>query len=104
MNVSESWAPNQIQQVWEKGHLTPNNDPRVWRKDDCGAWIKRDFYGKKSEFSWEIDHIKPKSKDGSDEIANLRPPQSQNNASRQAGTGDCAVTSNNSHNARINSS
>jgi hypothetical protein len=49
------------------------------RKDDCGAWIKRDFYGKESEFSWEIDHVKPKSKDDSDEIANSRSLQSQNN-------------------------
>lgn len=47
-----------VQQVWEKGRVDPQADPAVWRKDECGAWIRRTHYGNRdSEFGWEIDYI-----------------------------------------------
>jgi len=90
-----------IQQVWEKGSVVANNDPNVWRKDECGAWIGRSYYGNRdSQYGWEIDHIKPESEGGGDELSNLRPLQWENNASKQAGRLTCPVTASGTNNVR----
>ena len=31
--------------VWEKGRTITPNDPTVYRKDECGAWIHYPSYG-----------------------------------------------------------
>ncbi len=81
-----------IQAIWEKGQIVSGQDSKVWRKDQCGAWIKRVEYGNRdSEFGWEIDHITPVSKGGSDALSNLRPLQWKNNATRQDGRLTCPV-------------
>lgn len=42
--------------------------------DDYKNILKKDAYkDEKSEFGWEIDHIKPVWKGGHDSLANLRP-------------------------------
>jgi len=83
-----------IQKVWEKGTITAEYDPKVWRKDTCKAWIRRKYYGdRQSPFGWEIDHITPESEEGGDELSNLRPLQWQNNVSKQAGRLGCVMTS-----------
>jgi len=57
-----SFSEDTIQKVWEKGTVILNNDPNVWRKDQCEAWICRDHYGNRdSQYGWEINHIKPES-------------------------------------------
>lgn len=82
-----------IQKVWEKATKVPGYDTNVWRQDQYTAWIKRAEYGKRqSEFGWEIDHITPVSKGGSDNLSNLRPLHWQNNASRQEGRLSCVIT------------
>lgn len=59
--------------VWNKGQIAPSNDPKLWRKDQCTAWINFSQYGdRKSKYGGEIDHIAPVSKDGGDELSNLR--------------------------------
>lgn len=82
-----------IWQVWSKGHLS-NNDPLMWRKDDCGAWIFRGEYGKNdSEYGWEIGHIRLASEGGTDDISNLRPLHWKNTTRKADGTLECRVTS-----------
>jgi hypothetical protein len=85
-----------IQKVWEKGEVVSNNDPNIWRKDQCGAWIKRTEYGNRnSEYGWEIDHISPEGGDG---LSNLRPLQWKNNVDKGEGRLKCPVTAQGIHN------
>lgn len=46
--------------VWKKAQIAGDDDPAVWRKDQCGAWIGWNYYGDRtSQYGWEIDHITP---------------------------------------------
>jgi 5-methylcytosine-specific restriction endonuclease McrA len=67
--------------VWKKGGIVFGFDPQKTRKDLCGALIFWDKYGDTKEYGqgWEIDHIKPVSHGGGDELPNLQPLQWQNN-------------------------
>jgi 5-methylcytosine-specific restriction endonuclease McrA len=83
-----------IQKVWEKGTIVANNDKDKWRKDHCTAWIARKHYGNRnSTYGWEIDHIKPVSDGGTDELSNLRPLQWQNNVHTSDGRLKCLIES-----------
>lgn len=78
--LNESFNKSTEQSVWEKGRVIPNFDANIWRWDSCGKVIKRNEYGNiNSENGWEIDHIKPKAKGGTDDLNNLQPMQWENN-------------------------
>jgi 5-methylcytosine-specific restriction endonuclease McrA len=83
-----------IQQVWEKGRIIPGYDSNVWRKDQCSAWIGRKYYGdRNSQYGWEIHHIVPVDRGGSDYIWNLIPLQWENNvATGDSGSLVCRIT------------
>ena len=96
-----SFSNGIVQRVWEKGQITPGNDPNEWRKDQCGAWIGRRFYGdRNSQYGWEIDHIISVDSGGTDSLSNLRLLQWVNNASRQEGKLTCPVVTSGSQNVR----
>ena len=85
-----AWSDEMIQKVWEKGKEVSGNDPNVWRKDECGAWIGRQQYGNRdSQYGWEVDHIAP---GGADILSNLRPLQWQNNVDKSDGRLKCNIT------------
>ncbi len=53
-----------IQQVWEKARASGEIDSNVWREDECGAWIRREDYGRTdSEFGWRIVNVAPGAPD-----------------------------------------
>lgn len=71
-----------IEQVWATATPVEKNDPKIWRKDFAGAWIRRDQYGKCTTYGWEIDHLRPASQGGTDGIENLVPMHWENNRSK----------------------
>ena len=57
-----------IEAVFNKG--TPEPSYPSFRKDKCGASMQRTKYGETVQFGWEIDHIKPVAKGGTDVCVN----------------------------------
>lgn len=83
-----------VNAVWNKGKIVSGYDPQTWRKDACDAWINRAAYGDTtSKYGWEIDHIVPVARGGSDQLSNLQPLQWENNRAKSDGPLACTVRS-----------
>lgn len=68
-----------IDKVWEKGAKIFSKNPNFYRRDSAGNEIYKPFYGKDSNKGWQIDHKKPVSKSGTDNLRNLQPLQTEEN-------------------------
>ncbi len=77
-----NYSEAKLNQIWEKATIVNEVEKNVWRKDYAGAWINKDQYGKETDFGWEVDHAKPESKGGSDDINNLVPLHWRNNRTK----------------------
>lgn len=79
-----------IRQVWEKARGMTELSPELWRRDECGAWIRRDHYGQtRSDFGWKIENV---SVGGPDTVENLRAFHHANSYDRAGRHARCRVT------------
>lgn len=74
------YSEKQLNEVWEKAKIVNQDSKDEWRKDYAGAWINRNQYGNHdSTYGWDVDHAKPQSKNGADNLSNWVPLQWENN-------------------------
>ncbi len=82
--------------VWIKAQAVAEYDPSDMRMDIYGALVKWASYGDTTPMGngWEIDHVYPVAKGGSDNLSNLQALQWQNNRRKSDAVGvlpDAAV-------------
>ncbi|MDE0646046.1 MAG: HNH endonuclease signature motif containing protein [Gammaproteobacteria bacterium] len=78
-----NYTDEKLLQIWNKGSPISGYDSNVWRRDYLGNAMRFSDYGNTdSDYGWEVDHIKPVSEGGSDELHNLRPLQWKANRER----------------------
>lgn len=65
--------------VWRKAKKVRGKDPDKVRQDPYGNRIRRDQFGQDTPQGWEIDHIKPQSRGGSDDLRNLQAMKTNKN-------------------------
>ena len=75
-------SSNCKEKVWALASTIRGKDPELYRKDPYGNQIYKHSYGTNGAQSWQIDHIHPQSKGGSDHIRNLQALQSSVNMSK----------------------
>lgn len=63
-------------EVWASIEMCSGKEKCI---DPWGREIHRKDYGKRTEFGWNIDHVKPISYGGDNEIKNLQPVHWQTN-------------------------
>lgn len=79
--------------IWNKAVAVPWYNMNMARKDACGAWIYwRDYGNRDSNYGWEVDHVFPVARGGSDALSNLRPLHWKNNARKSDGSLACAIS------------
>ncbi len=65
-------SQKEINSAWENAAKIRGENPDVYRKDIYGNKIRRASQGKLTDLGWEVDHIKPKAKGGSNDLSNLQ--------------------------------
>lgn len=84
-----AYSKEVVAKVWQHARVMTDFDPEAWRHDECGAWIRREHYGREdSEFGWKIVNV---SIGGPDAVENLRPFQNANSFDRAGQRAHCKV-------------
>jgi len=76
--------------AWEQARVMAEADPATWRQDACGAWIRRDQFGRDhAEFGWRLENV---AAGGADDPASQRPFHWRNRFDVANNRPHCAVT------------
>lgn len=70
--------------VWDKAKKIAGKDSTKYRRDPYGNVMYKPSFGKGTGMGWDIDHIKPKAKGGSDATRNLQALNTRVNRSKGA--------------------
>jgi 5-methylcytosine-specific restriction endonuclease McrA len=63
---------DQKQKAWENATTIRGKNPDLYRKDPYGNVLYKPSYGRSSKMGWDVDHITPASRGGSDKTRNLQ--------------------------------
>lgn len=84
-----------IEAVWGHGRAVPEADAAQWRQDACGAWMRREHFGREDgEFGWKMERVSP---GGADSPESLRPFNLRNHYDIANGRQHCRVTADRSN-------
>lgn len=75
-------SDDKLDRIWDKGKKIRGKKSELYRKDSDGEIIYKPSYGKTSNMGWEVDHKRPRSKGGSDNIRNLVPKHWKSNRTK----------------------
>jgi 5-methylcytosine-specific restriction endonuclease McrA len=72
-------ANKRAQYVWIKAKTIKGKNPNLYRRDSLGNVIYKSSYGRNSRMGWQVDHIHPRSRGGSNSPRNLQALQTRAN-------------------------
>lgn len=78
-----SFSKEMVNKIWGKAPKVSGRDPDLYRKDSYGNVLFRKSHGKLTDMGWEIDHITPKARGGSDVVRNLQILQTRINRKKK---------------------
>lgn len=70
---------SKAQHVWEKAKPIRGKNSNLYRQDCFGNAIYKPAYGRNSSMGWQVDHIHPQSKGGTNARRNLQALQTKAN-------------------------
>jgi hypothetical protein len=84
-----------IDAAWEHGRVLSEADGEHWRQDTCGAWMRRDHFGREdSDFGWKLEKVAPGAEETAD---NVRPFHLRNGYDLASRRAHCRVTADRSN-------